>query len=248
MKIFDSHTHLNSDEFVGREEKLIAGVTKMNVAGVDRATSEWALRLTKEFPEQVVATIGWHPDEAGTYDEGWLFESAVCPEVVAIGEIGLDYHWNVELHELQEEVFRKQIRLAKRLGKPFQVHTRDALEDTYRILQDEGIGDAGAIIHNFSGTADWAQKFADLGMLISFSGVVTFKKALGEQEAAAKLPLSQILVETDAPYLTPVPFRGKENQPGYTIYVIEKIAELRGISAEEVADATYANAMRVFQL
>lgn len=150
--------------------------------------------------------------------------------------------------EVQERVFRRQIQISKELGIPFQVHTRDALSDTYEIIKSEGVGTAGAIMHSFSGTAEEALKFVELGMNISFSGVVTFKKALDVQEAARLLPLDKILVETDAPYLTPTPYRGKENTPGYTKYVVEKIADLRGISMEEVAEATNENALKIFDL
>lgn len=128
------------------------------------------------------------------------------------------------------------------------VHTRDALADTYEIIKSEGVGSRGGIMHSFSGTYEEARQFLELGLMLSFSGVVTFKKALDVQEAATKLPLDRILVETDAPYLSPMPYRGKENQPGYTRYTAEKIAELRGLSLEEVAEQTYANALKVFGL
>lgn len=255
LEIFDSHTHLNSDEFLGREAEVIEaarelGVTKMNIVGCDMKTSKWALDLAAGY-EQCYATIGWHPDECAAFDsetEEFLLSELQRPKVLAVGEIGLDYHWMVSPKWLQEDVFRKQIRLAKHVDKPFMVHTRDALEDTYDIIREEGVGKAGAIMHSFSGSYEDAARFAELGMMISFSGVVTFKKATDVQEAAAKLPLDRILVETDAPYLAPVPFRGKENQPGYTRYTLEKIAELRGISVEAAADATYQNAMRIFKL
>lgn len=252
MKIFDSHTHLNDSPFAGRETEIIAqasklGVSRMNVVGSNQELNQLALKLAGQYKE-VYATVGWHPDDCATFDEAELRAQAQQDKVIAIGEIGLDYHWMVRPKSEQEAVFRRQIQLSKELGLPFQVHTRDSLEDTYAILKDEGIGEAGAIMHSFSGTYADAMRFVELGMMISFSGVVTFKKALDEQEAAASLPLDKILVETDAPYLTPVPYRGKENQPGYSRYVVEKIAELRGLSVEEVAAATTANAERIFRL
>ncbi|HEY0221416.1 TatD family hydrolase [Lactovum miscens] len=255
IKIFDSHTHLNSEQFIGRENELInfaekSSVALLNNVGVDQETNDWALKLANEF-EICYATIGWHPDAASAFDgetEQFLMDNLSNPKVVAIGEIGLDYHWMEAPKWLQEDVFRKQIRISKQFDKPFQVHTREAIEDTYEIIREEGVGSAGAIIHNFSGTYEWAKKFLELGMMISFSGIVTFKKSLGEQEAAAKLPLDRILVETDAPYLTPMPYRGKENQPGYTRYTVEKIAELRCLTFEEVADATFENSMKIFKL
>lgn len=165
---------------------------------------------------------------------------------MALGEIGLDYYWMEDPKEIQIDVFKRQIALSKEHNLPFVVHTRDALEDTYAVIKEVGVGPRGGIMHSYSGSLEMAQKFVDLGMMISFSGVVTFKKALDVQEAAQKLPLDKILVETDAPYLAPVPKRGRENRTGYTRYVVDKIAELRGLTSEEVARATYDNAMRIF--
>ena len=138
--------------------------------------------------------------------------------------------------------------MSKDHNLPFVVHTRDALEDTYQVIKEAGVGPRGGIMHSYSGSLEMAERFIDLGMTISFSGVVTFKKALDVQEAAQRLPLDKILVETDAPYLAPVPKRGRENRTAYTRYVVDKIAELRGQTTEEIAQATYDNALRVFQL
>ena len=253
--IFDTHTHLNVEEFAGREAEEIAlaaemGVTQMNIVGFDKPTIERALELVDEY-EQLYATIGWHPTEAGTYTEeieAYLLDKLKHPKVVALGEIGLDYHWMTSPKEVQEQVFRRQIQLSKDLDLPFVVHTRDALEDTYEIIKSEGVGPRGGIMHSFSGTLEWAEKFVELGMTISFSGVVTFKKATDIQEAAKELPLDKILVETDAPYLAPVPKRGRENKTAYTRYVVDFIADLRGMTAEELAVATTANAERIFGL
>lgn len=253
--IFDTHTHLNVDNFSGREAEAIQkardfGVTKLNIVGFDGPTIEKSLALATEF-DNLYATIGWHPTEAGSYSpeiEKMLVDKLSHPKVVALGEIGLDYHWMSDPKEVQAAVFRRQIQLSKEHHLPFVVHTRDAMADTYAIIQSEGVGPRSGIMHSFSGTYDEAKQFLDLGMMISFSGVVTFKKALALQEAATKLPLDAILVETDAPYLAPMPFRGKENTPAYTKFVVEKIADLRGISAEAVAQATYDNALRIFDL
>ena len=255
MNIFDTHTHLNVEEFAGREAEELElaremGVTRMNIVGFDRPTIERALELADRY-DQLYATLGWHPTEAGTYDEqveNYLLEKLRHPKVVALGEIGLDYHWMTAPKEVQERVFRRQIQLSKDLDLPFVVHTRDALVDTYALIKSEGVGLRGGIMHSYSGSWEMAERFIELGMSISFSGVVTFKKATDIQEAAAKLPLGKILVETDAPYLAPVPKRGRENKPAYTRYVVDKIAELRGLTAEEVAAATSANAERIFGL
>ena len=211
--IFDTHTHLNVEEFAGREAEEIAlaaemGVTQMNIVGFDKPTIERALELVDEY-DQLYATIGWHPTEAGTYTEeieDYLLDKLKHPKVVALGEIGLDYHWMTAPKEVQEQVFRRQIQLSKELDLPFVVHTRDALE------------------------------------------VVTFKKATDIQEAAKELPLDKMLVETDAPYLAPVPKRGRENKTAYTRYVVDFIADLRGMTAEELAVVTTANAERIFGL
>ena len=170
------------------------------------------------------------------------------PKVLALGEIGLDYHWMTAPKDVQERVFRRQIQLSKELNLPFVVHTRDALEDTYETIKSEGVGPRGGIMHSYSGSLEMAECFIELGMMISFSGVVTFKKATDIQEAARSLPLDKILVETDAPYLAPVPKRGRENKTAYTRYVVEKIADLRELTVEEVAKATYDNAKKVFGL
>ncbi|WP_067103525.1 TatD family hydrolase [Streptococcus sp. DD13] len=255
MEIFDTHTHLNVENFADKvaEELALAkelGVTRHNVVGFDRPTIERAIELADQF-EQVYLTLGWHPTEAGDYDqdtENFLLDRLQHPKVLALGEIGLDYHWMTAPKDVQEQVFRRQIQLSKELNLPFVVHTRDALEDTYAIIKSEGVGPRGGIMHSYSGSLDDAQRFVELGMTISFSGVVTFKKATDIQEAATHLPLNKILVETDAPYLAPVPKRGKENKTAYTRYVVEKIAELRGMKMEELAQATTENALKLFGL
>lgn len=255
MKIFDTHTHLNVEQFFDKEQEEInlaheMGVVKMNIVGFDDETIQRSLELSKEYDE-LYSTIGWHPTEAGTYTqevEDKIVTNLSIPKVIALGEIGLDYHWMTAPKERQIEVFKRQIQLSKEHNLPFVVHTRDALEDTYEVIKEVGVGPRGGIMHSYSGSLEMAQKFVELGMMISFSGVVTFKKATDVQEAAQGLPLDKILVETDAPYLAPVPKRGRENKTAYTRYVVEKIAELRGLSVEELAQATYENAMRIFDL
>lgn len=255
IQIFDTHTHLNVEQFDGRVQEELdfakeMGVTLHNVVGFDRATIDKAVELADQHSE-IYLTLGWHPTEAGTYDEEverYLLKSLKHPKVIALGEIGLDYYWMTADKETQARVFKRQMELAKQLDLPFVVHTRDALEDTYAVIKEAGVGPRGGIMHSYSGSLEMAERFIELGMMISFSGVVTFKKALDVQETATALPLDKILVETDAPYLAPVPKRGRENRPAYTRYVVDKIAELRGVTVEEVAAATYNNAMRVFGL
>lgn len=253
--IFDSHTHLNAEQFRGEEAEVVRraqelGVTKMAVVGFDEATIEKSLELNQQFPG-VYSIIGWHPTEAGSYTpevEKRLEQQLALPKVVAYGEIGLDYHWMEDPKDVQERVFRHQIAVAKEHGLPISIHMREATEDTYQILKDEDVRDIGGIMHSYSGDLEWAKRFLDLGMHLSFSGVVTFKKALDVQEAAVGVPLERLLVETDAPYLAPMPYRGKRNEPGYTFYVTEKIAQLRGLTTEDVARITWDNAHQLFRI
>jgi hydrolase, TatD family len=253
--IFDSHTHLNAEQFnedipetIARANEL--GVTEMAIVGFDYPTIEKSLALSQEY-EHLYSIIGWHPTEAGSYDrqaEQYIEERLELPKVVTYGEIGLDYYWMEDPKDVQEKVFRRQIAIAREHQLPISIHNRDATEDTYRILKDEKVQNIGGIMHSFGGDSEWAKRFLDLGMHLSFSGVVTFKKALEVQEAAKIVPLDRLLVETDAPYLAPVPYRGKRNEPGYTRYVVEKIAELRELTVAEVAKQTRDNAHRLFRI
>ena len=253
--IFDSHTHLNAEQFnedipetIARANEL--GVTEMAIVGFDYPTIEKSLALSQEY-EHLYSIIGWHPTEAGSYDcqaEQYIEERLALPKVVTYGEIGLDYYWMEDPKDVQEKVFRRQIAIAREHQLPISIHNRDATEDTYRILKEEKVQNIGGIMHSFGGDSEWAKRFLDLGMHLSFSGVVTFKKALEVQESAKIVPLDRLLVETDAPYLAPVPYRGKRNEPGYTRYVVEKIAELRELTVEEVAKQTRDNAHRLFRI
>lgn len=253
--LFDSHTHLNAEQFndeipetVERAKEL--GVTEMAVVGFDAPTIEKSLALSQTY-EGIYSIIGWHPTEAGSYTkeiEEKLIQQLTLPKVVALGEIGLDYHWMEDPKDVQDKVFRRQIAIAKEMNLPISIHTREALEDTYKVLKEEDIRSIGGIMHSFSGDDEWAKRFLDLGMHVSFSGVVTFKNAPEVQAAAKVVPLDKLLVETDAPYLAPMPYRGKRNEPGYTRYVAEKIAELRDMSLAEIAQQTTENAHRLFRI
>ena len=253
--LFDSHTHLNAEQFndeipetVERAKEL--GVTEMAVVGFDAPTIEKSLALSQTY-EGIYSIIGWHPTEAGSYTkeiEEKLIQQLTLPKVVALGEIGLDYHWMEDPKDVQDKVFRRQIAIAKEMNLPISIHTREALEDTYKVLKEEDIRSIGGIMHSFSGDDEWAKRFLDLGMHVSFSGVVTFKNAPEVQAAAKVVPLDKLLVETDAPYLAPMPYRGKRNEPGYTRYVAEKIAELRDLPLAEIAQQTTENAHRLFRI
>ncbi len=253
--IFDTHTHLNVEQFKDEIPEVMErarelGVSEMAVVGFDTSTIEKSLELSHTY-ENIYSIIGWHPTEAGSYTkeiETKLQQQLEDERVVALGEIGLDYYWMEDPKEVQDKVFRRQIAIAKEMNLPISIHTRDAIEDTYKILKEEKIHNIGGIMHSFSGDAEWAKRFLDLGMHISFSGVVTFKKAFEVHEAASFVPLDKLLVETDAPYLAPMPYRGKRNEPGYTRYVVEKIAELRNLPFEEVAKITQENAHKLFRI
>lgn len=252
--IFDTHTHLNAEQFDGEEAAVIArakvlDVTRFNVVGFDTPTIAKALELSETFPE-VVATVGWHPTQAHAYNkdiEDRLIQQLAHPRVVAMGEMGLDYYWDDSTPEEQERVLRRQIAIAKELHLPIVIHNRDATEDVYRILREEDIRDIGGIMHSYNGDVEYMKRFLDLGMHISFSGVVTFKNAPQVRDCARLVPFDRLLVETDAPYLAPVPYRGKRNETGYTRYIVETIAKERELDWQTVAQQTTKNAMALFR-
>ncbi|PMB83690.1 hydrolase TatD [Dolosicoccus paucivorans] len=253
MKLFDTHTHLNVEQFDGIEDDIIRqawqnDVNYMAVVGFDEATILKSLELSEQY-DSLISVVGWHPNEAGSYNDAveeklrqWLQH----PKVKMLGEIGLDYHWNRASKEVQERVFRRQINLAKELEFPITIHNREATEDVYRILKDEGLPKKGGIMHSFGGTPEEVQQFIDLGMHISFSGVLTFKKSDDVRQAAKMVPMDRLLIETDAPFLAPVPKRGKRNEPGYVKYVAEVLADVKGVSVEEIARITTENAFNLF--
>lgn len=254
MKIFDSHTHLNNTPFAGNEAYYVKhaaelDVKRMAIVGSDAELNAGAIRLAKQF-DNLYAIVGWHPEFAKDYNqtiEDQLITQLQNKKTVALGEIGLDYHWNTSPHDQQQNVFRRQLDIAEQLHLPVAIHTRDALADTYQILRDAKLT-YGGIIHSFNGSKEWAQKFLDLGMYLSFSGVVSFKNAPLVHEAAQMVPLDRMLVETDAPYLTPVPYRGHQNEPGYTHYVVAAIAKLRNVDMETIAQHTWHNANQIYGL
>lgn len=254
MKLFDTHTHLNAEQFEGIESEIIQQalaqqVAYMAVVGFDQKTIEKSLDLSQEF-SNVISVIGCHPTNANHYTQDFekqLEQQLELSRVKMLGEIGLDYYWDSAPKDVQEKVFRRQIAIAKEHNLPITIHNREATEDTYRILKDEGIPQAGGIMHSFGGTAYQAEQFLDLGMHLSFSGVVTFKKAEEVRQAAKIVPIERLLIETDAPYLAPVPYRGKRNEPAYVKYVAEMLAQVREISLEEIAYQTTKNAGELFK-
>jgi TatD DNase family protein len=249
--LVDSHCHLDFPEFEGkldeiRKEMQTNGVTHALCISVELAGFPKVLALAERH-DNFFASIGVHPDHEGEpVDAARLVELARHPRVVAIGETGLDYHRLSGDLEWQRERFRAHIRAARKSGKPLVIHTRDAAEDTLRIMREEGAGEIGGVMHCFTETQEVADAALALGFHISFSGIVTFKNAVQLKEVARAIPLERMLVETDAPYLAPVPHRGKTNRPGLVRHVAEEVARLRGVTLEAIADATSRNFFRLF--
>lgn len=254
--LVDTHCHLDAQYFPqGPEEAMgrakAAGVGAFVVVGVgpDLAAARSAVGLARRLPKNVAAAVGVHPHDAKTLTEEALAElTALVADdaVVAVGETGLDYHYDHSPRDVQRQAFARQIALARQVKKPIVVHTRSAPEDTLAVLEAEGARDVGGVIHCFSEDRAFAEKALDLGFDLSFSGIVTFKNTRAIQEVAAWAPLHRILVETDSPYLSPVPHRGRPCEPAFVIHTARRVAELRGVSFEVLAQATSENAQRRF--
>lgn len=252
--LIDSHAHLDFPQFKRDldqvvERALDAGVTQIINVGTDLVSSEKSVTLSRRYPS-VYAAVGIHPHDARKISPkalGRLAHLARNERTVAIGEIGLDFYRDLSPRDQQRVAFRQQIRLAIKLDLPLVVHDRDAHVEVLRILQEEGAYRVGGVLHCFSGDLKMAWKGLEMGFLISFAGPITYggekKKAIARQ-----IPLERMLVETDCPYLTPVPHRGKRNEPANVRYVAEKIAEIRGISFDEVAEVSSRNAVELFGL
>lgn len=261
--LIDTHTHLDDARYEPDREAMIdraraAGVETMITIGCDLATSRAAVALADRYPF-VYASIGVHPHEVKHIQPDWydaLRQLAQHTKVVAFGEIGLDYHYNHSSQEEQRQRFREQIRLARDLRLPVIIHTREAQADTVAILKEERASEVGGVFHCFSGDAWLAKDALDLGFYLSFSGIITFQNATMLRDIAKTVPLDRLLIETDCPYLTPVPHRGKRNEPAYVAQVAEQLAKGRRdtgeagaeMTAADIGRLTSANARRLFKL
>ncbi len=251
--LIDSHCHISFDEYAGRMPQILEDMARNQVTHalcvcVNLADFPRVLALA-EGHAQLFASVGVHPDQAEEAGPGVddLIERARHAKVVAIGETGLDYYRQEGGLDWQKTRFRTHIRAARECGKPLIIHTRDAGDDTLRIIREERADEAGGVIHCFTETLEFARAAMDLNFYISFSGIVTFKNAQAIKEVAQAVPLDRLLVETDSPYLAPVPHRGKTNEPAWVRHVAEEIARLRGVSLETLAGATTANFFRLFR-
>jgi TatD DNase family protein len=255
-RLVDSHCHLDPQYFPAGPEDVVAraealGVIGFVVIGVggDLAPARTAVDIASRWPDKFGAVVGVHPHDATTLtteSEAELERLGASPHVVAIGETGLDYHYDHSPRGTQREAFARLIALARRQKKPLVIHTREAAQDTLTLLETEGARDVGGIIHCFSEDLPFARRALELGFDLSFSGIVTFKSAHSVHEVAAWAPLDRILVETDSPYLAPVPMRGKACEPAFVVHTASRVAELRKTSLESIAHATTMNAERRF--
>ncbi|ODP99847.1 TatD family hydrolase [Salinivibrio sp. DV] len=252
--LIDSHCHLDKLDYDALHQNVADVLDKAKARGVDYFLSVGVtldsfpamLEMIRPYPE-VFASCGVHPlDIENGFDYDRLKALAADDRVVAIGETGLDYHYQPELAEQQQEIFRQHVRLAVELNKPLIIHTRTAREDTLTILREEGAERVGGVLHCFTESYEMAEAAIELGFYISISGIVTFNKATELKEVVRRLPLERLLVETDSPYLAPVPYRGKQNQPAYVREVAEYIALLKGETVETVCDVTSRNFFALF--
>jgi TatD DNase family protein len=250
--LFDTHAHYDDERFDGDREALLAGMPEKNVGlivnpGCDISSSRTAVALAESF-DFVYAAVGIHPENCADFvpeQIDTLRQMAKAPKVVAIGEIGLDYYWAENPpRELQQEVLRRQLRLAEELGLPVIIHDRDAHGDTLEIVRE--FPRVRGVFHCFAGSAEMARELIKMGWMLSFNGAVTFKNAKKAPEVIAAVPLEKLMIETDAPYLTPVPHRGERNDSSYVRLVAEKIAQIKDLTPEEVEKATWENGRRFF--
>ena len=252
--IFDTHAHYDDTQFDSDREELLTSMPELGVTTIVNVSStlkscEECVELARKYP-YVYAAVGIHPDEVGSLNEetfAWMERLLDNEKVVAVGGIGLDYYWDNESHEVQKKWFVRQLELARRHHLPIIIHSREAAADTMEIMKAHAQGLDG-VIHCYSYSKEQAEEYIKMGFYIGIGGVLTFKNAKKLKEVAEVVPLEQIVLETDCPYLAPEPFRGKRNQSSYIRYVAEKLAEIKGITAEEVITVTEENAKKMYRL
>jgi TatD DNase family protein len=257
LGLVDSHAHIQGAEYADEAEALIqrareAGVEKIIVVGGagELSSNEAAVALAESYGN-LYATVGMHPHDAKDVGEEALRkleELTARPKVIAVGETGLDFYYNHSPHETQRHIFARFIRMARETGLPLVVHERDAHKEAAELLRKEGGGDVRGVIHCFTGNYEAARNYLDLGFYLSFTGIITFKNAQPLRDVVREVPLERMFVETDSPYLTPVPHRGKRNEPAYVRFVAETIAKVKGLTLEEVAEVTTGNVRELFRI
>lgn len=253
--IFDSHAHYDDSAFDNDREEVLASLALKGVGNVvNVAASLEGVRRTVELVQKysfLYGAVGVHPDEVGELDENnfkWLREQCGRRKIVAVGEIGLDYYWDKEDHALQKEWFVRQLHLARELKLPVIVHSREAASDTMEILKQEYDPEIPVVVHCYSYSPEMAREYLKMGYYLGIGGVLTFKNAKKLKETVKEAPMEQLLLETDCPYLAPVPFRGKRNESGNLIYVAEELGKIKGIDPREVIRITEENARRFYRI
>lgn len=251
----DTHVHLNNSELYLKLEEVLAEARKEKVElfivpGYDLETSKLALEIAERYPF-VYATIGFHPTEIKNYTEveyKWLEDNVNNPKVVAIGEVGFDFHWDTTTKEEQEDAFVRQIEIAKKANKPLVIHSRDAIQLTYDTLKKYNASSIGGVMHCYSGSLEMAPLFIKENFYLGIDGPVTFTNSKEIVKVVKEIPLEYLVSETDSPYLTPHPYRGKENQPKYIPLIMEKIASIKEMDISEVSETMMKNAKKLFRL
>ncbi len=254
-KFIDSHAHLDDERFDEDRDELIKALIKNDIElvlnpGADLITSENAVKLSEKY-DMIYAAVGCHPHDSKIMTDETMDKFRIMAKnnkVLAIGEIGLDYYYDNSDRETQRKWFREQIKLAKELDMPYIVHNRDAHEDIIKIMKEEHYDGSRGILHCFSGSVEMAREFIKMGFLIALGGPVTFKKAKTPKMVAGEIPLEYLLIETDSPYLTPEPYRGKRNEPAYVKLVAEEIAKIKNVPIDTVKNQTNMNFKKLFNL
>ena len=257
MRIFDTHAHYDDEAFDADREELLkdlpeAGIEYVVNVGASIKTTKTTLELSSKY-DYIYAAVGVHPSDIADLNEesfSWLKEQTGKPKVVAVGEIGLDYYWDKEpeVQASQQVWFKRQLDLAREAGLPVIIHSRDAAKDTFDIMKEKDAGSIGGVVHCYSYSPELAAEYVKMGLFIGVGGVVTFSKAKKLKETVAAIPMDNIVIETDCPYLAPTPYRGKRNSSLNLPYILAEIASIKGISEEEAAEITFANAKHLYRM